>query len=100
MRELKKKPDAQEMLIVHKPPLKADPDKSGRDRGDAARVPAAAEELELMRKKLSQAKDPREKRHLLTEIQRRFGNEKAGQMIQEVRQGGDDAPPPARKGKP
>jgi hypothetical protein len=101
VRELKKKPDAQEMLIVHKPPLKGDPDKSGRERGGSARVPAMAEELEIMRKKLSQARDPREKRHLLAEIQRRFGNEKAGQLIQEVRQGGDeDTPLPSRKGKP
>jgi hypothetical protein len=99
VRELKKKPDAQEMLIVHKPPLKADPDKLGRDR-DLARAPAMAEELELMKKKLSLAKDPRDKRQILAEIQRRFGNDKAGQMIQEVRQGGDDAPPAARKGKP
>lgn len=99
MRELKKKPDAQEMLIVHKPPLKADPDKAGRDR-DAARVPAMAEELDLMKRKLSLAKDPREKRQIMAEIQRRFGNDKAGQMIQEARQGGDDAPPAPRKGKP
>jgi hypothetical protein len=101
VRELKKKLDAQEMLIVHKPPLKPDPDKSGRERGGSARVPAMAEELELMRKRLSQARDPGEKRRLLAEIQRRFGNEKAGQMIQEVRQGtDDDALPPSRKGKP
>jgi hypothetical protein len=100
VRELKKKQDAQEMLIVHKPPLKADPDKAGRERGDPARVPAMTEELELLRKRLSLAKDHREKRQLLAEIQRRFGNDKAGQMIQEARQGEEDTPPPARKGKP
>jgi hypothetical protein len=93
--DLKRKIDAEEMLVVHKPALKPDPGKSGRERGDAAPIPATAEELELMQKRLAQAKDAREKRRLLAEIQRRFGNEKAGQAIQELRQGGDDdAPPP------
>jgi hypothetical protein len=101
VRELKKKLDAQEMLVVHKPPLKADPDKSGREPADALRAPAMAEELELMRRRLSEARDPKEKRHLVAEIQRRFGNEKAGQMIQEVRLGGEgEAPPPPEKPKP
>ncbi len=101
MRELKKKPDAQEMLVVHKPAQKPDPDKSGREHGDSARLPAMAEELELMRKRLSLAKDSRAKRQLLAEIQRRFGNEKAAQLVQGVRLDADgDGPPPARKAKP
>ncbi len=101
MRELKKKPDAQEMLVVHKPAQKPDPDKSGREGGESARLPAKTEELELMRKRLAQAKDSREKRQLLAEIQRRFGNEKAAELIQGVRLDAEgDVPPPARKAKP
>jgi hypothetical protein len=100
MKELKKKPDT-EMLIVHKPPMKADPDKAGREGGDHAQVRAMTEELEVMRKRLAQARDAGEKRRLIAEIQRRFGNEKAAQLVHEARHGGeDDVPPPARKGKP
>ena len=95
MRDMKKKMDAEEMLIVHKPALQPDPDRAGRGPG-AARVPALdSEELALLTRRLAAARDPKEKKGLLGQIQRRFGNEKAAQALHDMREppGDDDMKP-------
>ena len=85
MKELRRKAPEDEMLVVHKPGTRPEPDKSGRDRGVIARTPDLDKgDLELMRRKLSLARNAREKRLLLAEIQRKFGNERASHLIHEL----------------
>lgn len=99
MREAKKKTDAGELLATRKPAAKSDPDMAGRDRG-GMRAPALdKEEFDLMKKRLASAKGAGEKRDVLAEIQRRFGNDKAGQVVKEMRLNEDDDMPSRPKPK-
>ena len=57
MKELRRKAPEDEMLVVHKPGTRPEPDKLGRDRGVIARTPDLDKgDLELMRRKLSPVK--------------------------------------------
>ena len=98
MRDQRKKPDPEEMLIVHRPALHPDPDKAGR--GPAANTELEREELGQLTRRLAAERDPEEKQKLMARIQGRFGNEKAAQVVRELReQAGDDDSqprPPAR----
>jgi hypothetical protein len=90
MREDKKKHD-DEMLIVHKPGAKADPDKGGRSPSGAPRVPALErQELDLLQKQVKAAKDPAVRRDLVARVQQRFGNEKAIEVVREIREKNPD----------
>jgi hypothetical protein len=84
-REDQKKPD-EEMLIVHKPGPKPDPKKVG---AAPAALPRAAsldkQELELMKKQLGMTKEPGVRRELLSRIQAKFGNDKATEVVRELR---------------
>jgi hypothetical protein len=93
MREDQKKHD-EEMLIVHKPGAEPDPKKLGGKSGSggggsAARLPRAAsvdkQELELMKKQLGMTKDPALRRELLAQVQQKFGNDKAIEVVRELR---------------
>jgi hypothetical protein len=108
MREDHKKHD-EEMLIVHKPGPKADPAKAGRA---AAELPRAASldkhELELIKKQIGMTKDPGVRRELIGRIQSKFGNDKATEVVREMRLKSPDddhhskphpAKPPAGGGK-
>ncbi len=86
MREDQKKHD-EEMLVVHKPGAKADPKKAG---GPAPAVmPRAASldkhELELIKKQIGMSKDPGVRRDLVAQIQHKFGNDKATEVVREMR---------------
>jgi hypothetical protein len=86
MREPRKKSETEEMLVVHKQALKPDPNKAGRHRGEMQRVPGLErEELAILKKRMSRATDPSEKRDLLGQIQRKFGNEKAAEVVRDLR---------------
>lgn len=102
MREFKKKAD-EEMLIVHKAAMRPDPDRLGRSRTDSSRAPALEQqELELLKARVSLAKDSLEKRNLIAQIQRKFGNEMALEVVREMREqsGGDDLKPKLSEGQP
>lgn len=92
MREPKKKNEAEVLLAAAKPAGKAEASKAGRDPGGAGKVTPALEneEFNLMKKRLAAAQGG-EKRGILAEIQRRFGNEKAAQVVKELRLLEDDA---------
>lgn len=93
-REDQKRHD-EEMLLVHKPGAAADPKKVGGMARAAAEGPAAAkapraasldkQELDLMKKQIGMTKDPAARRELLGQIQHKFGNEKAGEVVRELR---------------
>jgi hypothetical protein len=89
----------EEMLIVHKPGPKPDPDKVGGP-APAAMMPRAAsldaQELDLLRKQLSMTKDPAVRRALVTQVQQKFGNDKATEVVRELRLSTHDDDPPAR----
>ena len=93
MRE-RKKTEAEEMLVVHKAAKAAEPDKSGRDRGAGPRRSAALEkeELDVLKKRFAAAKHADDKRSVLAEVQRKFGNEKAASLVKEARRKDDDLP--------
>jgi len=103
MRELKRKAD-EEMLIVHKQPEQPDPDKSGRARGGPFAAAPGGEELASLGARLRAAADASEKRELLAEIQRRFGNEAAKRVVRDAREmsktdDGSSPPPRPTPGK-
>lgn len=82
----KKKHD-EEMLVVHKAGPKADPKKVG---GPAPAVmPRAAsldkQELALIKKQISMTKDPGVRRDLVGQIQAKFGNDQAMEVVREMR---------------
>ncbi|MES1164427.1 MAG: hypothetical protein ABUR63_01615 [Verrucomicrobiota bacterium] len=97
-REDQKKHD-EEMLIVHKAGAKPDPKKVG---GPVAALPRAPsldkQELDLIKKQIGVAKDPGLRRDLLSQISTKFGNDKAIEVVRELRlkDPGDDllASPP------
>jgi|GEM_PF-2803412 len=84
-REDRKQSD-EELLIVHKPGPKPDPKKVG---AVAAPLPRAAsldkQEVELLKKQLSLSKDPAVRRELVSQIQAKFGNDKAADVVRELR---------------
>lgn len=101
MRENRRHPD-EEMLIVHKSSTKPDPDKVGRARGAAHAQ--NREELEHLKRRAAKTTDPTLKRELLLRIQREFGNDKAAEVLHELRlPGADDdvkgRPKPGRSDK-
>jgi hypothetical protein len=107
MHEDHKKHD-DEMLIVHKAGPAPDPKKAGGP-APAGPLPRAAsldtQELDLLKKQLSMTKDLAVRRALVEQIQRKFGNDKATEVVRELRlsaQGDDDAPsrPPNASGPP
>lgn len=101
MKEAKKKADTEEMLVTHKPAKAPDPDKDGRNPGGGARARAQEkEEFDMFKKRLGSTAGAAEKREILSEIQRRFGNDKAAQVVKEMRLHEDDdmAPKPKPKG--
>ena len=84
----------EEMLIVHKAGPKAEPKKVG-----GPPLPRTAsldqQELELMKKQLGTTKDPALRRELVSQIQLKFGNEKAIAIVRETRlTASDDDPGP------
>src|SRR5436190_7968860 len=104
MHEDHKKHD-EEMLIVHKPGPAPDPKKVGGP-APAGPMPRAAsldaQELDLLKKQLSMTKDLAVRRALVAQIQDKFGNDKAAEVVRELRlsaHGDDDAParPPAAR---
>jgi hypothetical protein len=90
MRDDQRKHD-EEMLIVHKAGAAADPKKlGGKAAGpEAARLPRAASldkhELELFKKQIGMTKDPGLRRDLLRQIQQKFGNDRALEVVRELR---------------
>lgn len=92
----RKRPEGDELLIVHGAAKAVDPGKSGLDRGPTAgarRVPALdKEELEVMKRRFAAARDPAEQRALLVEVQRKFGNEQAAALVKEAARKDDDLP--------
>jgi hypothetical protein len=103
MREDKKKHD-EEMLIVHKPGPKADPAMAGRSHAEPPRATSLdKDELALIKKQIGMTKDPGLRRELLGRIQHRFGNDRANEVVREMRlKSSDDdlkSKPPAGGGK-
>ena len=90
VKELKKKPN-EEMLIVHKSANKPDPNITGRNPADA---PIGAvldrQDFETLRKQTALVKDPSERRILIARIQKNFGNEKAMEVVRELRERSSD----------
>ena len=106
LREEHKKHD-DEMLIVHKPGAKAEPSKAGRAAAEVPRVAALdKQELDLLKQQISMTRDPSVRRELVARIQSKFGNEKATEVVQELRHAHPDdavsvkkAPTKGGKGK-
>jgi len=85
MREDHKKHD-DDMLIVHKPGPKADPVKAGRAAAELPRTASVdKQELDLLKKQLGMTKDPGVRRDLVGRIQSKFGNDKATEVVRELR---------------
>ena len=86
MKELKKKPN-QEMLIVHKSANMPDPSITGRKPVDIpfGGILVDRQDFEMMKKQTTQVKNPSERRVLIVQIQKRFGNDKAMEVIRELR---------------
>jgi hypothetical protein len=86
-----KKPADNEMLIVHKAPPVTDPDKAARD-GVTHASAGAHDDLVLLERRLAEATDAHDKRRLLAQIQHRFGNQRAKEVVRATRiaPGGQD----------
>jgi len=90
MKELKKKPN-EEMLIVHKSANKPDPDITGRNPVETPLGGALdRQDFELLKRQITLVKDPSERRVLIARIQKRFGNDKAMEVIRELREKSSD----------
>lgn len=87
----------EEMLVVHKAPSKADPNKLGRPRAAMpATVSVDREQLELLKRRASSATDPAVRRELIGRIQREFGNDQAAELLRELK---PDDPPAKPRGR-
>lgn len=97
---VRKEGEGDEMLVVHKAAKAPAPAKS---EAAARRVPALDQiEFEVSRKRFMAARNAQEKQALLAEVQRKFGNEKAAELVKARRAKREETndEPPAAKPKP
>ena len=67
---------------------------------DSEQPTSPAASKKVMKKRFAAARDAEEKRAILAEVQRKFGNEKAAELVREASRKDDDLPAKLAKHEP